>query len=415
MMDDFNLAVTSPSTSYSGYSSTSAPIDPMSLIQTNTPGYPNPSMVMEDSWTLESLRSGRAQYQVEYDHAMSQQSHDGLTRTQNQQYQQYSNTWNDGNSASSDWPTQGASTTIAPATISPKVLTLNVPPAPLPSSRSSQDHVLAMSDSSSAASSREDTLDSSLETLKVVEPPLPVRQHRQILPDSLPRSRIVPVLPSNDFTSKKTTQKRALKLSLKSKPEKDSHRKPSSPALGKTTSAAASRTNSSSTRILPPRCTETKSTHAASSSRSSNSSHGSPTAQAEHHRNAKDDFLVRSKLAGMSYKDIRRHGHFSEAESTLRGRFRTLTKHKAARVRKPEWTDDDARVPSSCFGHSLTCMQVRLLKKAVRKLATGSDISRGKVPWKQVAEYIANNGGSYHFGNATCRKRWDDLPTKQRS
>jgi hypothetical protein len=60
-----------------------------------------------------------------------------------------------------------------------------------------------------------------------------------------------------------------------------------------------------------------------------------------HHRDAKDDFLVRSKLAGMSYKEIRRQGKFSEAESTLRGRFRTLTKHKAARVRKPEWDDND--------------------------------------------------------------------------
>ena len=32
-----------------------------------------------------------------------------------------------------------------------------------------------------------------------------------------------------------------------------------------------------------------------------------------------------------------------------------------------------------------------------------------KVPWKKVAEYIAKNGGSYHFGNATCRKKWDDI------
>jgi hypothetical protein len=64
-------------------------------------------------------------------------------------------------------------------------------------------------------------------------------------------------------------------------------------------------------------------------------------AQAIHHREAKDDFLIRSKLAGMSYKEIRRQGKFSEAESTLRGRFRTLTKHKNARVRKPEWDEND--------------------------------------------------------------------------
>lgn len=26
-----------------------------------------------------------------------------------------------------------------------------------------------------------------------------------------------------------------------------------------------------------------------------------------------------------------------------------------------------------------------------------------------MADYIADNGGSYHFGNTTCRKRWDKL------
>lgn len=54
-------------------------------------------------------------------------------------------------------------------------------------------------------------------------------------------------------------------------------------------------------------------------------------------------------------------------------------------------------------------LKIHLLKKAVGKLTPNSEISKGKVPWKQVAEYIANNGGSYHFGNATCRKRWDKL------
>lgn len=34
------------------------------------------------------------------------------------------------------------------------------------------------------------------------------------------------------------------------------------------------------------------------------------------------------------------------------------------------------------------------------------DIDANKVPWKKVAEYIYNNEGSYHFGNATCKKQW---------
>ncbi|KAI9738130.1 MAG: hypothetical protein M1818_005559 [Claussenomyces sp. TS43310] len=116
-------------------------------------------------------------------------------------------------------------------------------------------------------------------------------------------------------------------------------------------------------------------------------------AKSSRERESKDDFLVRSKLAGMSYKDIRRQGGFTEAESTLRGRFRTLTKEKEERVRRPTWQEND----------------IRLLTKAVRKLSQGADPSRVRVPWKQVADYIYNHGGSYHFGNATCRKRWDEL------
>lgn len=49
------------------------------------------------------------------------------------------------------------------------------------------------------------------------------------------------------------------------------------------------------------------------------------------------------------------------------------------------------------------------MKKAVRKYTTTDDITRGKIPWKHVGEYIMDNGGSYHFGNATCRKKWDEL------
>lgn len=60
-----------------------------------------------------------------------------------------------------------------------------------------------------------------------------------------------------------------------------------------------------------------------------------------HERSARDEFLLRSRSAGMTYKEIRHKGNFAEAESTLRGRFRTLTKDKDARVRKPEWQNND--------------------------------------------------------------------------
>ena len=55
----------------------------------------------------------------------------------------------------------------------------------------------------------------------------------------------------------------------------------------------------------------------------------------------KDQFLIEQKRSGLSYKEIKRIGRFSEAESTLRGRFRNLTKEKQHRVRKPVWTAKD--------------------------------------------------------------------------
>ncbi|KAA8614827.1 hypothetical protein Ptr902_10875 [Pyrenophora tritici-repentis] len=32
-----------------------------------------------------------------------------------------------------------------------------------------------------------------------------------------------------------------------------------------------------------------------------------------------------------------------------------------------------------------------------------------KVAWKKVADYIRTHGGSYLFGNSTCKKKWEDL------
>jgi hypothetical protein len=32
-----------------------------------------------------------------------------------------------------------------------------------------------------------------------------------------------------------------------------------------------------------------------------------------------------------------------------------------------------------------------------------------KIPWKLVGEYVWKNGGSYHFGNATCKKKWAEI------
>jgi hypothetical protein len=58
-------------------------------------------------------------------------------------------------------------------------------------------------------------------------------------------------------------------------------------------------------------------------------------------KDAKDALLIEWKEQGMSYKDIKAQGGFEEAESTLRGRYRTLTKPKEERVRRPEWSERD--------------------------------------------------------------------------
>jgi hypothetical protein len=55
------------------------------------------------------------------------------------------------------------------------------------------------------------------------------------------------------------------------------------------------------------------------------------------------------------------------------------------------------------------------LRKAVNKLNKGVDLAHCKVPWKEVAEYIVDNGGSYHFGNATCASRWKELQKRQKT
>jgi hypothetical protein len=38
-----------------------------------------------------------------------------------------------------------------------------------------------------------------------------------------------------------------------------------------------------------------------------------------------------------------------------------------------------------------------------------TDVDTLGVSWKQVADWIAQNGGSYHFGNATCKKKWMEV------
>ncbi len=56
---------------------------------------------------------------------------------------------------------------------------------------------------------------------------------------------------------------------------------------------------------------------------------------------SRDDELLRLRMRGISYREIKQKYGFTEAESTLRGRHRSLTKSKDRRVRKPIWNDRD--------------------------------------------------------------------------
>ncbi|KAF2486584.1 hypothetical protein BDY17DRAFT_321364 [Neohortaea acidophila] len=117
-------------------------------------------------------------------------------------------------------------------------------------------------------------------------------------------------------------------------------------------------------------------------------------------REQRDNLLVSLRDKGVPYKEIKRKYGFKEAESTLRGRFRALTKDKEERVRRPAWETKD----------------VILLRRAVRYYCTGVEAEKLKVragrrrtPWKKVSEWMKKHGGSYRFAPATCARKWEEV------
>ena len=267
--------------------------------------------------------------------------HDGLPLCrmldeQNQTHRGHGDMWSMDHDAGAAWISQPKSG--SPAIISPKSLTLDVPPVRLSSSETSNDLMLSLSDLNTSTSSEDDDL-YVLEKV-TVEKAISVRP-RQILPNSIPVSqRKVPGLAYNDHNiGKKGSMKRPLTGTS------DTNRRT------KTTPAHTNKVNHlfpiqpSRSKSLPKRI-EPKPINTSIQHSWTKTSH--PT-KVEHHRDAKDIFLVESKQAGMSYKDIKKQGGFHEAESTLRGRFRTLTKDKSERVRKPEWKSNDVNTARFLF------------------------------------------------------------------
>ncbi|KAH0034262.1 hypothetical protein KCU78_g2300, partial [Aureobasidium melanogenum] len=119
-------------------------------------------------------------------------------------------------------------------------------------------------------------------------------------------------------------------------------------------------------------------------------------------RNARNEYLREARRHGLSYKEIKCRGDFTEAESTLRGRHRNLSKPKEMRVRNPQWNYSD----------------IMLLVKAVglfSKISRGSgpymtnSSPRSKVPWKKVAEWMSLHNASYPFASVACAKKWEQI------
>ncbi|KAL2831814.1 hypothetical protein BDW59DRAFT_181803 [Aspergillus cavernicola] len=124
---------------------------------------------------------------------------------------------------------------------------------------------------------------------------------------------------------------------------------------------------------------------------------------------SRNAFLLDCKHRGYSYKDIKRIGGFKEAESTLRGRFRTLTKAKEQRVRKPQWLDNDVRLLCEAVK---ACSEGNKESLCVSACRSRRPVQPPKVSWKKVAQHIWAHGGSYHFGNATCKKKWCEVQSR---
>lgn len=75
-------------------------------------------------------------------------------------------------------------------------------------------------------------------------------------------------------------------------------------------------------------------------------------------------------------------------------------------------------VVRECFSTVVTetdCEQLNLLRKFVQKDLDRIDTSLSfdqrlaKVQWKKVADRIAREGGSYQFGNSTCKQKYREI------
>jgi hypothetical protein len=302
---------------------------PMLGLETTTDSYVN------SLWMMEAPQQDRIHDYRTFD---QRKSHDGLPTTQRsqQQGQDHEDVWRSSYNLESD----GSVQSMPPSTISPKLLTMNFSGTVFSYSGSNHENDSGQAEPD-CPSVEYGSVYSDHGHLDIAKEPPSMRTARRKLPDAVPRASRskAGATPHPDELQSLT---KARRQSQKIRQTKQNEGKKTCAASLKAMSnkSSAKELESDVHRDKIPKRIVPK--HVLAPMHDATKVH--ETLQAVHERDAKDDFLVRSKLAGMSYKDIRRKGEFTEAESTLRGRFRTLTKHKTARVRKPEWNDNDVSI-----------------------------------------------------------------------
>ncbi|RDW83285.1 hypothetical protein BP5796_04776 [Coleophoma crateriformis] len=316
--EPFHLHQMSPTTEHSSYSSSTS----NSLESSRSAGYNETSIQAQSAtsaWWSQELQSNIDPYHLAYS---LPRSHDGLPRYEAAHPEL--EVWDSTNSPSKTLDLHTASTQyVSPQQYSSEKLWASS------TSSSSYDAFGSLSDTMEAHAADH----SGREVLSVMEN-LPTRSsHQRRLLPSYPEGddRTTSILRSNDVDSTEERGKRrpakvpvamAKEVSYPSSEEDDGEWQPHKPESKDELRLVEKGEKKSLKPSIP----------------------NAQQAEQAQERSAKDEFLVKAKLAGMSYKEIRRQGKFTEAESTLRGRFRTLTKAKNARVRKPEWSGNDVSI-----------------------------------------------------------------------
>ncbi|KAF2997408.1 hypothetical protein E8E13_005380 [Curvularia kusanoi] len=119
-------------------------------------------------------------------------------------------------------------------------------------------------------------------------------------------------------------------------------------------------------------------------------------------RSKDDEMLLQMKRDGRTYRDIRKALGRKVAESTLRGRYRSLTKPRKERVRAPKWTETDIALLKRY-------VQDELKKLEMTHPHLDKKHKPDKISWMKIVDLIATTGGTYRFGAATAKKKWVEV------